>query len=41
MKMHPQNVMKPDLISKIALLGSSGLVFVSVLLIVMTALSRN
>jgi len=37
--MHPENLMKPDLFSEIVLLGSGGLIFVS-LLIVLTALTR-
>jgi hypothetical protein len=37
--MHPEEVMKPDLFSEIVLLGSGGLIFVS-LLIVLTALTR-
>jgi hypothetical protein len=38
--MHPEELMKPDLFSKIVLLGSGGLIFVSVLLIVAAALMR-
>jgi hypothetical protein len=37
--MHPEELMKPDLFSEIVLLGSGGLIFVS-LLIVLTALTR-
>jgi hypothetical protein len=37
--MHPEDLMKPDLFSEIVLLGS-GLLFVSILLIVLTALTR-
>jgi hypothetical protein len=37
--MHPEELMKPDLFSEIVLLGSGGLIFVS-LLIVVTALMR-
>jgi hypothetical protein len=39
-EMHPQDLMKPDLLSEIVLLGSGGLIFVSLLLIVVTALTR-
>jgi hypothetical protein len=38
--MHPEDLMKPDLFSEIILLGSGGLVFVSLLLIVVTVLTR-
>jgi len=38
--MHPEDVMKPDLFSEIVLLGSGGLIFISLLLIVVTALTR-
>jgi hypothetical protein len=38
--MHPKDLMKPDLFSKMVLLGSAGLIFVSLLLIVVTALTR-
>jgi hypothetical protein len=38
--MQPQDVMKPDLLSEIVLLGSGGLIFVSLLLIVAAALAR-
>jgi hypothetical protein len=38
--MHPEDLMKPDLFSEILLLGSGGLVFVSLLLMVVTALTR-
>jgi hypothetical protein len=38
-EMHPEELMKPDLFSEIVLLGSGGLIFVS-LLIVVTALMR-
>ena len=38
--MHPEDLMKPDLFSEIVLLGSGGLIFVSVVLIVVTALTR-
>jgi len=39
-EMHPENLMKPDLFSEIILVVSSELVFVSLLLIVLTALTR-
>ena len=39
-EMHPEDLMKPDLFSEIVLLGSGGLIFVSLLLIVATALTR-
>jgi hypothetical protein len=38
--MHPEDVMKPDLFSEIVLLGSGGLIFAFMLLIVVTALTR-
>jgi hypothetical protein len=38
--MHPEDLMKPDLFSEIVLLGSGGLMFISMLLIVVTALTR-
>jgi hypothetical protein len=38
--MHPEELMKPDLFSEIVLLGSGGLIFVSLLLIVAAALTR-
>jgi len=38
--MHREDLMKPDLVSEIVLLGSASLLFVSVLVIVLTALSR-
>jgi hypothetical protein len=38
--MHPEDVMKPDLFSEIVLLGSGALIFVSLLLIVVTVLTR-
>lgn len=38
--MHPEDVMRPDLFSELVLLGSGGLIFVSLLLIVVTALAR-
>jgi hypothetical protein len=39
-EMHPEDLMKPDLFSEIVLLGSGGLIFVSLLLIVVTAFTR-
>jgi hypothetical protein len=39
-EMHPEDLMKPDLLSEIVLLGSGALIFVSLLLIVVTALTR-
>jgi hypothetical protein len=38
--MHPEDLMKPDVFSEIVLLGSGGLMFVSLLLIVVTAFTR-
>ncbi len=38
--MHPRDLMQPDLFSAIVLLGSGGLIFVSLLLIVAAALTR-
>jgi hypothetical protein len=38
--MHPEDVMKADLLSEIILLGSGGLILVSLLLIVVTALTQ-
>ena len=39
-EMHPEDLMKPDLLSEIVLLGSGGLIFLSLFLIVVTALTR-
>lgn len=39
-EMHPEDLMKPDLFSGIVLLSSGGLIFVSLLLIVVTAFTR-
>jgi len=39
-EMHPEDLMKPDLFSEIVLLGSGGVIFVSLLLIIATALTR-
>jgi hypothetical protein len=38
--MHPEDVMKADLLSEIILLGSGGLILVSLLLIVVTAFTQ-
>jgi hypothetical protein len=38
--MHPEELMKPDLFSEVVLLGSGGLIFVSLLLIVAAALTQ-
>lgn len=38
--MHPEDLRKPDLFSEIVLLGSAGLIFVSLLLIRATSLTR-
>jgi len=38
--MHPEDLLKPDLFSGMVLLGSGGLIFVSLLLIVVSALTR-
>ena len=38
--MHREDLMKPDLLSELVLLGSGGLLFASLLLIVVTALTR-
>jgi hypothetical protein len=38
--MHPEDLMTPDLFSEIVLLGSGALMFVSLLLIIVTALTR-
>ena len=38
--MHPRDLMKPDLFSEIVLLGSAGLIFASLVLIVAAALTR-
>jgi hypothetical protein len=39
-EMHPEELMKPDLLSEIVLLGSGSLIVVSLLLIVAAALMR-
>jgi hypothetical protein len=38
--MHQEDLMKPDLFSEIVLLGSGGVLFASLLLIVVIALTR-
>jgi hypothetical protein len=38
--MHPEDLMEPDLFSELVLLGSGGLIFVSLLLIVVAAFTR-
>ena len=38
--MNPEDLMKPDLFSELVLLGSGGLIFVSLLLIVVTSFTR-
>jgi hypothetical protein len=40
MKMHREDLMKPDLLSEILLVGG-GLIFVSLLFIVVTAITRG
>ena len=39
-EMHPEDLMKPDLFSEILLLGSGGLIFIPLLLIVVMAFAR-
>jgi hypothetical protein len=39
--MHPEDVMKPDLFSEILLLGSGEIVFLALVLVVVTALTRG
>jgi hypothetical protein len=39
--MHPEYLMKADLFSEIVLLATSGLIFVALLVIVVTALTRG
>jgi hypothetical protein len=39
-EMHPEDLLKPDLFSGILLIGSGGLLFASLLLIVVIALTR-
>ena len=38
--MHPEDLMKPDLFSEILLLGTGGLIFASLLLILVIAFTR-
>jgi hypothetical protein len=38
--MHPEDLMKPDLVSELVLLGSGGLIFLSLMVIVVTAFMR-
>jgi len=38
--MHPEDLMKPDLFSGILLIGSGGLLFASLLLLVVIALTQ-
>ena len=38
--MHPEDLMKPDLFSEIVLLGTGGLMFASLLLILVIAFTR-
>jgi len=38
--MHPEELLKPDVFSEMVLLGSGGLIFLSLLLIVVSALSQ-
>jgi hypothetical protein len=38
--MHPEDLMKADLVSELVLLGSGGLIFVSLMVIVVTAFMR-
>jgi hypothetical protein len=39
--MHPEDLMKADLFSEIVLLATGGLIFVALLVIVVTALTRG
>ena len=39
-EMHPEDLMKTDLLSEIMLLGTGGLIFFSLLLVVVTMLTR-
>jgi hypothetical protein len=39
-EMHPEDVMKADLLSEIILLGSGGVILISLLLVAVTALTR-
>jgi hypothetical protein len=38
--MHPEDLMKPYLLSEVVLLACGGLIFISLLLIVVTVLTR-
>ncbi len=38
--MHPEDVMKPDLLSEIVLLGSGGMLFVALLLVIVASFAR-
>jgi len=38
--MHPEDLMKPDLVSELVLMGSGGLLFAFLLLIVVIVLTR-
>ena len=40
-EMHPEELMKPDLFSEIVLMGGGTLIFASLLLIAVTALTRS
>ena len=40
-EVHPEDLMKPDLFSEILVLGSGGLIFVSLFLIVVTAFTQG
>ena len=39
-EMHPEDLMKPDLVSELVLMGSGGLLFAFLLLIVVIVLTR-
>jgi hypothetical protein len=41
MRCHPEDLMKSDLFSEIVLLASGGLILVSLLVIVVTAITRG
>jgi hypothetical protein len=38
--MHPKDLMKPDLVSEIVLLGSGALLIISLVLVLVTVLTR-
>jgi hypothetical protein len=40
-EMHPEDVMKPDVLSEIVLLSSAAVLFASLLMIVVAALTRS